>query len=195
MPRTASTARRSQREHLPQLPFFRRVNFQNDQTACASVKHNRKSSHYFILWPVSAPPGSPSHQHHQPIKPFSWRSICRRLLLGTWNNRTLVWDLAPPHFPFPPSEQPNRLAKNCDNLGGSERRRSNPSLLCSILPPARPCAGPSSRISQLNIDRQQGASWYRRSEHLDCSPHSFSWFTISQLSQLPLSAIYFSLSS
>lgn len=87
------------------------------KTACVSVRHsvrhNRKSSHYFILWLVSPPPGSPSsHQHHQAIKPFSWRSICRRLLLGTWNSRTLVLHLEDPlrlAHPLPPSLPSNRI--------------------------------------------------------------------------------------
>lgn len=102
--------------------------------------------------------------------------FCRRLLLGTWSKRTLVLDLAPPHLP--PSEQPNRLAKNCDDLRriALEKRRSNPSLPCSIqLPPARPCArqkSPAPVISQPGVDRQQGASWSARSEHIDRGPSS-----------------------
>lgn len=103
------------------------------------MKHSRKSSHYFILWARQR--HRDNQQHHRP----AGAQFCRRLLLGTWNKRTLVLDLAPPQLP--PSEQPNRLAKNCEGRGRIRKRRSNPSLPCSILPPARPCAGPSNRAS------------------------------------------------
>lgn len=112
---------------------------------------------------------SNNHQHSQRASPSNHSvgaQFCRRLLLGTWNNRTLVLDLAPPQLP--PSEQPNRLAKNCDDLlEGLEKGDPIPACTAPCCPPRVLAPDPAPIISlSLNIDRQQGASWYARSEHI-----------------------------
>lgn len=177
----ATTRRRSQREQLPQLPFLREANFQNTQTACASVKHSRKSSHYFILWPVSATGITISTIVQLALD--SAGASC--LELGTSAPWFWIWL----HLNFPlPSNRIDSL-KIATALEGLEKDDPIPACPAPILPPARPCARPSNRPTlSLTSTGNRALLGTEVRAHRMC-PRFVSWFTISQLTQPSLSAI------
>lgn len=162
--RAHNTTRRSQREHLP---FPREPNFEKDQTAGVSVKHSRKSSHcrlgsslsrvfYLMLSPVSAT----SIITTSTTRPSN-HLLCIQLALnsagascfGTWNNRILVLDLAPPH-PLPSGRIASLKIETASK--GLEKDdpipASPPYWVLHRRPPRVPTPDPA-RSFQLDIDK------------------------------------------